>query len=114
MILKSISLNAMGIVSASMIGAAGAIAQINNAPTLAEQTLRDSQQQERSSLSIGGSNVNLLQLMNSINLAGGKSPEQFRASQSESFDEAVSTFRNQQKRDVQISIPANPNQSINK
>jgi len=46
-----------------------------------------------------------LQLINNINLAGGKSPEQFRASQAESFDEAVTNFRSQQRREVKIEIP---------
>ena len=94
--------------------AAGAIAQINNAPTLSEQTLREAQQQERSPLSVGGSNLNFLQLINNINLAGGKSAEQFRASQAESLDEAVSSFKDQQRREIKISIPTStPNSTSN-
>ncbi|MEA5479872.1 hypothetical protein VB774_19780 [Pseudanabaena galeata UHCC 0370] len=106
MIVKTISLTAVSLVSATMFASAGAIAQITPAPTLSEQTLREAQQQERSSLSVGGSNLNLLQLINNINLAGGKSPEQFRASQAESLEEAVSNFRDQQRREVKISIPS--------
>jgi hypothetical protein len=106
MIFKTISLVATSLVSATIFAAAGAIAQVTPAPTLSEQTLREAQQQERSSLSVGGSNLNLLQLINNINLAGGKSPDQFRASQAESFDEAVTNFRSQQRKDVKISIPA--------
>ncbi|WP_434684552.1 hypothetical protein [Pseudanabaena minima] len=106
MIAKTISLTAVSLVSATMFASAGAIAQINNATTLSEQTLREAQQQERSSLSVGGSNLNLLQLINNINLAGGRSPEQFRANQAESLDEAVSNFRDQQRREVKISIPS--------
>ena len=105
MIFKTISLVATSLVSATLFAASGAIAQITPAPTLSEQTLREAQQQERSSLSVGGSNLNLLQLINNINLAGGKSPEQFRASQAESFDEAVTNFRSQQRREVKIEIP---------
>jgi tRNA A37 N6-isopentenylltransferase MiaA len=105
MILKTISLVAISLVSASMFASAGAIAQVNNAPTLSEQTLREAQQQDKSPLSVGGSNLNLLQLINNLNLAGGKSSEQFRASQSESLDEAVSNFRNQQQREIKFSIP---------
>ena len=106
MIFKTISLVATSLVSATIFASAGAIAQVTTATTLSEQTLRDAQQQERSSLSVGGSNLNLLQLINNINLAGGKSADQFRASQAESFDEAVTNFRTQQRRDVKISIPA--------
>ncbi len=106
MISKTISLVATSLISATIFAAAGAIAQVTTATTLSEQTLRDAQQQERSSLSVGGSNLNLLQLINNINLAGGKSADQFRASQAESFDEAVTNFRTQQRRDVKISIPA--------
>ncbi len=107
MIFKTISLVAMSFVSASIFASAGAIAQIAPAPTLSEQTLRDAQQQERGSLSVGGSNLNLLQLINNINLAGGKSADQFRASQAESLDEAVTNFRDQQRREIKISIPSN-------
>jgi hypothetical protein len=107
MIFKTISLAAMSFVSASMFASAGAIAQIAPAPPLSEQTLRDAQQQERGSLSVGGSNLNLLQLINNINLAGGKSADQFRANQAESLDEAVSNFRNEQKREIKFSIPSN-------
>lgn len=106
MIFKTISLVATSLVSATIFASAGAIAQVTTATTLSEQTLRDAQQQERSSLSVGGSNLNLLQLINNINLAGGKSAEQFRANQAESIDEAVTNFRSQQRRDVKISIPA--------
>jgi hypothetical protein len=106
MIFKTISLVATSLVSATIFASAGAIAQVTTATTLSEQTLRDAQQQERSSLSVGGSNLNLLQLINNINLAGGKSADQFRASQAESFDEAVTNFRTQQRRDVKILIPA--------
>jgi hypothetical protein len=108
MIFKTISLAAMSFVSVSMFASAAAIAQITPATTLSEQTLRDTQQQERSSLSVGGgSNLNLLQLINNINLAGGKSADQFRASQAESLDEAVTSFRDQQRREIKISIPNN-------
>ncbi|MBD2188334.1 hypothetical protein [Pseudanabaena mucicola] len=105
MILKTISITATSLVSVAIL-ASGAMAQVNNATTLSEQTLKEVRQQEQSPLSVGGSNLNLLQLINNINLAGGKSPEQFRASQAESFDEAVSNFRNQQRRDVKLEIPA--------
>jgi len=105
MTLKTVTLTTMSLLSATMLAAAGAIAQVNNASTLSEQTLREAQQQEKSPLSVGGSNLNLLQLINNINLAGGKSAEQFRASQSEALDEAVSNFRDQQRREVKISIP---------
>jgi succinate dehydrogenase/fumarate reductase flavoprotein subunit len=88
--------------------ASGAIAQINTATTLSDQTLREAQQQEKSSLSIGGSNLNILQLINNINLANGKSAEKFRADQAESLDDAVTNFRNQQRREIKISIPSNP------
>jgi hypothetical protein len=106
MIFKTISLVATSLVSATIFASAGAIAQVTTATTLSEQTLRDAQQQERSPLSVGGGNLNLLQLINNINLAGGKSAEQFRANQAESLDEAVTNFRTQQRRDVKISIPA--------
>jgi len=97
---KTISVVATSLVSTTIFTVAGAIAQVNTAPT---------QQQEKGSMNIGGSNLNLLQLMNSINLAGGKSPEQFRASQGEALDDAVSNFKNQQRREVKFSIPvANP------
>jgi hypothetical protein len=105
MIFKTLSVAVTSLVSAIVLMPTGAIAQLNNSTTLSEQTLRDAQQQERSSLSVGGSNLNLLQLINNINLAGGKSAEQFRASQSESLDDAVSNFKNQQRRDIKISIP---------
>ena len=105
MILKTISLAVTSLLSATMLFSTSAIAQVNNASTLSEQTLRDTQQQERGALSVGGSNLNLLQLINNINLAGGKSPEQFRANQAESLDEAVSSFRDQQRREIKISIP---------
>ncbi|PZU95824.1 MAG: hypothetical protein DCE90_11775 [Pseudanabaena sp.] len=105
MLLRLTSLAAMSFISANVILSSSAIAQVNTAPTLSEQTLREAQQQERGSLSVGGSNVNLLQLINQINLAGGRSPEQFSKDQNESFDEAVSTFRKQQQREIKISIP---------
>ncbi len=104
--LKTISLAATSLISGLLFASASAIAQVTPPPTLSEQTLREAQQQERSPLSIGGSNLNLLQLINNINLAGGKSAEQFRASQTESLDDAVSTFRNQQRREIKFSIPA--------
>lgn len=109
MILKTISLAVTSLLSATMLLSTDAIAQVNNASTLSEQTLRDTQQQERGALSVGGSNLNLLQLINNINLAGGKSPEQFRANQAESLDDAVSTFRDQQRREIKISIPTTTN-----
>lgn len=106
---KTVSVVATSLVSTTILAVAGAIAQVNTSTTLSEQTLREARQQERGSMNIGGSNLNLLQLMNSINLAGGKSPEQFRASQDESLDDAVSNFKSQQRREVKISIPtANP------
>jgi hypothetical protein len=111
MIGKTISLVTTSIVSVTIFAAAGAIAQVNNASTLSEQTLRDAQQQEKGALNIGGSNLNLLQLINNINLAGGKSPEKFRADQAESFDDAIANFRNQQRREVKFSIPASPTSS---
>ncbi|PZV15310.1 MAG: hypothetical protein DCF20_11055 [Pseudanabaena sp.] len=86
-----------------MFAVTGAIAQINPAPTLSEQTLRDNQQQGGGGLNIGGSNVNLLQLLNQINLAGGKSAEQVRESQAESIDEAVSSFKSQQRLNIQVA-----------
>jgi len=107
MIFKTIALTTTSLLSLVMLMPTGAIAQINTAPTLSEQTLRETQQQERGPLGIGGSNVSLLQLINSINLAGGKTPEKFRADQAESFDEAVSNFRNQQRREVKFTIPTN-------
>lgn len=107
MIFKTIALTTTSFLSLVMLMPTGAIAQINTAPTLSEQTLRETQQQERGSLGIAGSNVSLLQLINNINLAGGKTPEKFRADQAESFDEAVSNFRNQQRREVKFTIPAN-------
>jgi len=103
--LKILSLTLVSLGSVAMFAAAGAIAQVNNATTLSEQTLKDSQQQEKSPLSVGGSNLNLLQLINNINLANKTSPEQFRASQAESLDETVATFMSQQRREVKISIP---------
>jgi hypothetical protein len=106
MIGKTVSLVATSLVSATIFASAGAIAQVNTATTLSEQTLREAQQQEKGSLNIGGSNLNLLQLINNINLAGGRSPEKFRADQAESFDEAVSSFKNQQRREVKFSIPS--------
>ena len=108
MILKTISLAVTSLLSATMLSTS-AIAQVNNASTLSEQTLRDTQQQERGALSVGGSNLNLLQLINNINLAGGKSPEQFRANQAESLDDAISTFRDKQRREIKISIPPTTN-----
>jgi hypothetical protein len=109
MIFKTISQTVTSIVSATIFAsfaASGAIAQINNATTLSEQTLRQSQQQEQSPLSIGATNLNFSQLINQINLAGGKSAEQFRTEQSESLDEAVNTFRKQQQREIKISVPS--------
>ena len=111
MIFKNVAITTMSLVSATMFVTAGVIAQVTSATTLSEQTLREAQQQERSSLSVGGSNLNLLQLINNINLAGGKSADQFRASQSESLDEAVSNFRTQQRREVKISIPTTNTQA---
>ena len=110
MISQTISLVTTGIVAATLSAttiASGAIAQVNTAPTLSEQTLREAQQQEKSSLSIGGSNLNILQLINNINLANGKSPEKFRADQAESLEDAVTNFRNQQRREIKITIPSN-------
>ena len=104
----AISVAALSLVSAAVLIPTGAIAQTTTTTTLSEQTLREAQQQERSSLSVGGSNLNLLQLINNINLANGQSPEQFRANQSESIDEAVSSFKNQQRREVKFSIPTKP------
>ncbi|NUN63936.1 hypothetical protein HCU40_04020 [Pseudanabaena biceps] len=103
-IFKNISLGAISLISATMFSS-NAIAQVVPASTLSEQTLRESQQQERGSLDIGGSNLNLLQLINQINLAGGKSSEQFNKEQSESLNDAVANFRNQQRKEIQISIP---------
>ena len=105
--LKNIFLNMITLGSAAMFAATGAIAQVNTASTLSEQALRDSQQQEKSPLSVGGSNLNILQLINNLNLANNKSPEQFRASQDESLDETISNYMNQQRREVKISIPKN-------
>ena len=105
--LSSLCLGVAGYLSAIALMPTMAIAQVTNAPTLSEQTLREAQQQERSPLSVGGSNLNLLQLINNINLIGSQSPEQFRANQNESLNEAVSNFRNQQQRDLTISIPTN-------
>ena len=107
LILPSICLGVAGYLSAIALMPTEAIAQVTNATTLSEQTLREAQQQERSPLSVGGSNLNLLQLINNINLLGSQSPEQFRANQNESLDEAVSNFKNQQQRDLTISIPTN-------
>ncbi len=107
LILPSLCLGVAGYLSAIAMIPTAAIAQINNAPTLSEQTLREAQQQERSPLSVGGSNLNLLQLINNINMLGSQSPEQFRANQNESLDEAVSNFKSQQQRDLTISIPTN-------
>ncbi len=108
MIFKTISQTVTSVVSATIFAsfaASGAIAQVNTPTTLSEQTLRQTQQQEQSPLSIGGTNLNFSQLINQINLSGGKSPEQFRAEQSESLNDAVNTFRNQQRREIKISIP---------
>ena len=107
MILKTLSLAAISLLSVGIFIPTSAIAQTTNSTTLSQQTLRETQQQERGSLSVGGSNVNLLQLINSINLAGGRSPEKFSADQAESLDDAVSSFRNQQRREIKISIPNN-------
>jgi len=106
MIFKTISLTVTSIVSATIFASSSAIAQVTNATTLSEQTLRQTQQQEQSPLSIGATNLNFSQLINQINLSGGKSAEQFRAEQSESLDDAVNTFRKQQRREIKISIPS--------
>ena len=103
---QSLSIVAMGAMAIATLPSQ-ALSQVNTAPTLSEQTLRDAQQQERSPLSVGGSNLNIMQLINNINLAGGKSPEQFQAEQSESLNEAVNTYREQQRREIKISIPSN-------
>jgi hypothetical protein len=105
MIFKTISQTMTSIVSATIFASFGAIAQVNNATTLSEQTLRQTQQQEQSPLSIGATNLNFSQLINQINLSGGKSAEQFRAEQSESLDDAVNTFKKQQQREIKISVP---------
>jgi|GEM_PF-615946 len=105
-ICQSFALVAMGAMAIAACPSQ-AFSQVNTAPTLSEQTLRDAQQQERSPMSIGGSNLNIMQLINNINLAGGKSPEQFRSEQSESLNEAVDNFRKQQRREIKISIPTN-------
>lgn len=105
MMSRTISLAATSLISGLLFASASAIAQSTPSTTLSDQTLRETQQQERSPLGVGGSNLNLLQLINNINLAGGKSAEQFRASQSESLDDTVSNFRNQQRREIKISIP---------
>jgi hypothetical protein len=108
MIFKTISQTMTTIVSATIFASfasSGAIAQVNNATTLSEQTLRQTQQQEQSPLSIGATNLNFSQLINQINLSGGKSAEQFRAEQSEALDDAVNTFRKQQRREIKISVP---------
>ena len=105
MISRTISLAATSLISGLLFASASAIAQSTPSTTLSDQTLRETQQQERSPLGVGGSNLNLLQLINNINLAGGKSAEQFRASQSESLDDTISNFRNQQRREIKISIP---------
>lgn len=111
MIFKTIYLTVVSLVSATLFASASAIAQTTttNSMTLSEQTLREAQQQERGSLSLGGGNLNLLQLINSINLAGGKSPEKFRIDQDESFEDAVSNFKNQQRREIKVTIPTAPN-----
>ena len=105
MMSRTISLAATSLISGLLFASASAIAQSTPPTTLSDQTLRETQQQERSPLGVGGSNLNLLQLINNINLAGGKSAEQFRASQSESLDDTISNFRNQQRREIKISIP---------
>lgn len=89
---QSLSFVAMGAMAIATFPSQ-ALSQVNTAPTLSEQTLRDAQQQERSPMSVGGSNLNIMQLINNINLAGGKSPEQFRSEQSESLNEAVNKDR---------------------
>jgi hypothetical protein len=103
--LKIVSLTLISSLALATTSAAVAIAQVNTAPTLSEQTLRDSQQQEKSPLSVGGGNLNILQIINNLNLSGGRSPEQFRANQEESLDETITNFRSQQRREVKISIP---------
>ncbi|NJK35636.1 MAG: hypothetical protein HC919_12160 [Oscillatoriales cyanobacterium SM2_2_1] len=93
---------------AVMLTAAGAAhAQISNAPTLSEQTLRESQQTRGASpFGIGNGDLTLTDLIHRANFSSGRSADQVNRQQTESLNDAVETFRSQRR-----NQPLNPFQS---
>jgi hypothetical protein len=94
----------VGAMAVLLTAAGAAHAQVNSAPTLSEQTLRESQQTRGSSpFSIGNGDLTLTDLIHRANLSNGQSADQVNRKQSESLNEAVEAFRSQRN-----SQPLNP------
>lgn len=91
----------LGGLTASLGLAYPAVAQ-QTAPTLSEQTLRESNQ-NRSIYEQGGG-LNIMQLIHNANLRGNTTSEEFRSRQNETIDSAVEAFRKRRQNPVQIQI----------
>jgi len=81
--------------------ASAQIASPTTPVTQSQQALQEFKQ-DRPAYSIGDSNLNLMQLIHNAALLGAKSPQELRASQSESINDAVSQFRSQQTQQLDL------------
>ncbi len=73
------------------------------APTLSEQTLRETQR-SGSLYDQSGGGLNVMQLIHNANLRGNTTPEQFQSRQQENLDEAIEAFRKRNSAELKIDF----------
>ena len=87
---------------APLYGVSSAFAQ-QTAPTLSEQTLRDTQR-SGSLYDQSGGGLNVMQLIHNANLRGNTTFEQFQSRQQENLNEAIETFRKRNSSELKIDF----------
>jgi len=108
---RSLSLVILGVLASTL--AAPAFAQVNNGATLSDQTLREGNS-DRSTYSLGNSNLNMTQLIHNLNLSNSSNAQEFQRRQNESLNGAFSGYNNGQSSNLQLdSLFAKPNPSSN-
>jgi lipopolysaccharide export LptBFGC system permease protein LptF len=101
------------LVSIASVGL-GQIPQViaqQTAPTLSEQTLRDTERSRGASGSLydqSGGGLNVMQLIHNANLRGNTTEQEFRNRQNENLDSAVDSFRKQRNSEIKIEFTPRP------
>jgi len=88
--------------------AVGSVTAQQTAPTLSEQTLRETQR-AGSLYDQSGGGLNVMQLIHNANLRGNTTPEQFQSRQEENLNEAVDAFRKRNSSELKIDLSRQSN-----
>jgi hypothetical protein len=104
--MKKLLLLAIASLLLPLSGVGSASAQ--TAPTLSEQTLKETQR-SGSLYDQSGGGLNVMQLIHNANLRGNTTPEQFQSRQQENLNEAVEAFRKRNSSELKIDFSRQAN-----